>query len=516
MNTNFPECTNIFVVNRIVENITGLNQAMLQRARLFYEHKGQETKILTLRFDPSHYINLEEELYSKKKINEGIQILNLYEFFKGQTNKELPRVVHPLDETTYNIEKNKNAYRLYKNGLYIKYMKYSDSNELVKVDYFNENRYCYKTEEFDNKGYLSRVVYNDYSNRKPRQELYYRPDGTCYLSKWFEWNDEQKKNKLLRIIRFNKNGETLKILHSEDELKHHFFDCVLEKSRSPIFMIAEARSIDKLVLNYTQENLYKIFVLHTMHLEDPNNVDSLFNSNHKVMLNSVDRMDGLVILTHKQRQDIENRVGQKDQITVIPHAFQSNSPEIPKAQSYDPKKIVMVARLNAQKSHDHAIKALAKAKHEVPDIKLVLVGDGENKENIKHLIEELGVEDNVEMVGFSHNPSIYYQEAAFSILTSDYEGFGLVLLESLVNGCPVVSYDLKYGPSDIIKDGMNGLLVENKNIEQLADKMIELLRDNNLLTKLRRNANVSMLTEFNEDTFVNNWSNLYNSILLKK
>src|SRR5690348_2879845 len=140
MNTNFPDCTNIFVVNRIIENITGLNQAMLQRARLFYEHKGQKTKILTLRYDPTHYITLEQELLSKKKINEGIQVLNLYEYFKGQPNTNFPQVEHPLDNSNYDVEKSKNAFRLYKNGLYIKYMKYSDNNKLIKVDYFNENR----------------------------------------------------------------------------------------------------------------------------------------------------------------------------------------------------------------------------------------------------------------------------------------------------------------------------------------------------------------------------------------
>lgn len=394
-------------------------------------------------------------------------------------------------------------------------MKYSDNNKLIKVDYFNENRYCYKTEEYDNKGYLTKVIYNDYLNRKPRQELYYRPDGTCYLSKWFEWNDEQKKNKLLRITRFKENGEIIKVMHSEDELKHYFFDCVLEKCQKPIFMIAEARSVDKLILNYKKENLYKIFVLHTMHLEDPDSNESPFNIGHKIMLNSVDAMDGLVILTQKQRDDIEKRIGKKDQMYVIPHAFQQSNIKTPKSDLYDPKKVVMVARLNSQKLHDHAIRALAKAKKEVPDIKLVLVGDGENKEDIKDLINKLELKDNVEMVGFTHDPSIYYEQAAFSILTSDYEGFGLVLLESLVNGCPVVSYDLKYGPSDIIKNGVNGILVDNKNIDELSKKMVELLIDPDLLRNLRKNANVTTLEKFSEETFVNNWTNMYNSILLK-
>ncbi|MDQ0206812.1 poly(glycerol-phosphate) alpha-glucosyltransferase [Alkalicoccobacillus murimartini] len=489
---------------------------MLQRAKLFYELAGKKTKILTLRYDPSHYNDLEEVLLKKGKINEGVNVINLYEYFRAENTTSFPVIEHPVNEDGYVIEKKRNAYRYFKNGLYIKYKKYSDDGALERIDFFNENRYCFKSEEYDNFGYLARTIYNDLQHRRPRQELYYRNDGTCYLSKWLEWDKESKKNKIVRITLFDRNGQNFKAVYSDDDLKHYFFDCIIGETEVPTFMIAEARSVDKLILKYQRDHVFKIYVVHTMHLEEAYNEESPIDKKHITMFDSIDMIDGVVILTNKQREDIEQRIGMKNHLYVIPHAISSQTNVIEETNEFDNKKIVIVARLNKVKKLDHAIEAIAVVQKVIPDVKLEIFGEGEERENLEELIKSLNLESNVKLLGFTDDPSEQYRNAAFSLLTSDYEGFGLVVLESLKNGCPVVSYDLKYGPSDIITHDKNGILVENKNIDELANVMIEILSNSSILDQLRDHAaSEDLLDSFKETSFVDNWRNMYQRILDK-
>jgi poly(glycerol-phosphate) alpha-glucosyltransferase len=84
-------------------------------------------------------------------------------------------------------------------------------------------------------------------------------------------------------------------------------------------------------------------------------------------------------------------------------------------------------------------------------------------------------------------------------------------LESLANGCPVVSYDVKYGPSDIIADGVNGYLVQPGATDELADRVVEVLRDDLLRRRLSERAAV-VRKEFSEEAFVARWSELFRDL----
>src|SRR5699024_11168689 len=90
--------------------------------------------------------------------------------------------------------------------------------------------------------------------------------------------------------------------------------------------------------------------------------------------------------------------------------------------------------------------------------------------------------------GFSSNPKSVFQSASCSILTSLREGFGMVITESMAEGTPVISYLIKYGPKDIIKDGVNGFLVKDGDKEELANKIIDILTNDEMRDKLSKNA----------------------------
>lgn len=105
----------------------------------------------------------------------------------------------------------------------------------------------------------------------------------------------------------------------------------------------------------------------------------------------------------------------------------------------------------------------------VPDSRLLILGQGEEREALVALAAELGITSRVDFVGFVTNPLPYIRAAAGLILSSTYEGFGNVLVEALGCGTPVVSTDCPYGPSEILDGGRYGQLVPVGNHHAMAE-----------------------------------------------
>jgi glycosyltransferase involved in cell wall biosynthesis len=111
------------------------------------------------------------------------------------------------------------------------------------------------------------------------------------------------------------------------------------------------------------------------------------------------------------------------------------------------------------------------------DVRLVLAGDGPLREELQALTRELGLEENVDFLGFVSNPYKYMKEADLLAISSQYEGFGVVATEALACGTPVVSTNCPGGPSDILEDGQYGELVDVGDRRELANVMCRVLED---------------------------------------
>ncbi|MFI1743625.1 glycosyltransferase [Thalassobellus sediminis] len=122
------------------------------------------------------------------------------------------------------------------------------------------------------------------------------------------------------------------------------------------------------------------------------------------------------------------------------------------------------------------------------NIKLLVLGDGPDLNEIKDYSKGLNIDDNVVFKAFSKKPFPYVKNAIFSVLTSRSEGFAMVLPESMCLGTPVISVDCEAGPKEIIKNLYNGLLVENCNPDALANAMDRFINDKYLYKKCANNA----------------------------
>lgn len=153
--------------------------------------------------------------------------------------------------------------------------------------------------------------------------------------------------------------------------------------------------------------------------------------------------------------------------------------------------VITVGRHAEQKDHETLLRAFAVARQRVP-ARLVFVGDGPLRGDLDELSNGLGVAESVIFAGWQANPFAWLAQSDLFVLSSRYEGFGNVLVEAMACGLPIVSTDCPSGPSDILRNGEDGVLVPVGNIEELADAMTSLLTDDllraGLADKARRRA----------------------------
>jgi len=153
--------------------------------------------------------------------------------------------------------------------------------------------------------------------------------------------------------------------------------------------------------------------------------------------------------------------------------------------------LVTAGRLTRQKNTALLIKAMALVRHTLP-ASLIVLGQGELEAELKALVQALGLEDAVDFVGFQENPFAWMRRAGAFILSSSWEGFGIVLAEAMACGTPVISTDCPAGPNEIITHRANGLLVPMEDAVALSEAIVELARDRELRKRLARQGLASV------------------------
>lgn len=167
--------------------------------------------------------------------------------------------------------------------------------------------------------------------------------------------------------------------------------------------------------------------------------------------------------------------------------------------------------LDNNKQFDKLIEMYASSSLPQKNIRLVFLGDGPQKSYLKHLSRQKELQDLILFEGFQNNPFVYMKHALFTTLTSVNEGLPNILTESLACGTPVISFDCKSGPSEIIINHENGLLVEDQNFDAFLNGMDELVNDANLLNYLKSNARESV-KQFSPEVIGNRWLKLLEKV----
>lgn len=213
--------------------------------------------------------------------------------------------------------------------------------------------------------------------------------------------------------------------------------------------------------------------------------------------------DYIVTLTHRDQELWKNNLSniRSKIITIVnPSTFEG----IEHIPDLDCKVVLAVGRYRHQKGYDLLLQAWSSVTNK-EGWKLVIVGEGEDKQKIIELSKFLKIDDTVEINSSTDNIAQYFKSASFYCMSSRFEGLPMVLLEAQSFGLPLVSFDCDTGPAELIDNEFSGYLVEPENIEKLSEaitKMINLDKDSYLRMCINAKENVN---NFKVDEIVKKW-----------
>lgn len=384
--------------------------------------------------------------------------------------------------------------RCYADGLLVKSKYFDGSGALQHIDHHDSARRVLSKEVFDDHGRLVRIDELAPETGQALLRRWYDASGGCWLTTWLT----------------PAGSATRAVQHRPSPVAYDHFgqrvaewvDEVLADSAAPV-VISDQRHQDPALIAVRHPKARKVAVLHNCHTVRPHRADDATKGGWLPLLQNLDRVDTVVALTHRQRDDIATRY-RGGNLTVINHPAPP-APEIDVPRT--PGLLVAVTRLDYQKRLDHALRAFAIAAEKVPAARFDLYGKGPELSELKVLARSLGIADRVRFRGFTDRPLEVFAGATATVLSSWFEGLPLVLAEAMGVGTPFVSYDLNYGPDEVIRDGVDGLLVPAGDIDALADAMVRVLGDAEFAAKLGEQAR-EVTERFSADRWRSEWLEL--------
>jgi glycosyltransferase involved in cell wall biosynthesis len=217
------------------------------------------------------------------------------------------------------------------------------------------------------------------------------------------------------------------------------------------------------------------------------------------------KLDKFVVLTEEDRlqwQELKN-------VMVIPDPLSFHPMSVSPLAS---KRVIAVGRYVYQKGFDLLLQAWSIVEKKCLDLELVVYGQG-IREPYESLLDKLRIDRNrCHLNGPTADIEREYLNSSIFVLSSRFEGFGMVIVEAMACGLPVVAFNCPCGPKDIISDGVNGILIEKENIEKLAKGIISVAESPDLAKKIAHNAQ-RRSHDYDLDFIAEKWKCLFEGLL---
>ncbi|MGH8777044.1 MAG: glycosyltransferase [Jiangellaceae bacterium] len=385
--------------------------------------------------------------------------------------------------------------RFYRDGLLVKNKFFAPDGVLHRIDRVDPARRTTSREYFDVHG---RIVYVDQVNpatNKATLRRFLDRQGGCWLTVW--------------LTAGTTDGAA--VVHSSPPVAYEEFgdlfarwaDDVLAESRAPV-IFSDSRVWDRAALAVRHPGARRVAMVHNCHTVKPYRSTDATRPTWKVFAENIQAFDTVVVPTHAQRDHLAERYGASN-LVVVNHP---SHPGTAKAITRRTGRLVVIARHEYQKRLDHAIRAFAIAAAKVPEAYLDIFGSGTKTEQLQALVTELGLADRVTFKGFTHDAAEEFASSQATVLSSWYEGFPLVLMLAMGAGTPFVAYDVNYGPSEVIRDGVDGVLVPPGDIEAMGAALARILGDVDYALAMGERAR-EVAERFSEQRWAQEWTDLY-------
>lgn len=222
------------------------------------------------------------------------------------------------------------------------------------------------------------------------------------------------------------------------------------------------------------------------------------------LTNKLEKLDRFVVLTQKDKEAWV----ELDNVCVIPNPLSFIPQNISKLTE---KRVIAVGRYCHEKGYDLLLKAWCIVQNSIADWRLEVYGEGDRSQ-YDEMISSLNIDRHRCILhGRSSNIQDEFEKSSLAVCSSKFEGFGLVITEAMSCGLPVVSFDCPWGPRAIIQDGEDGLLVENGNVEKLAEALIMMIQHPEMRSKMAAKA-IENVQRFSIEKIAEKWRSLFDSL----
>ncbi|MGZ1490038.1 glycosyltransferase [Brevibacterium sediminis] len=450
-----PEATVYGLIGGIPKTFGGRTGVCLQRADAFAELDGRHVEILTLSPRNDDPEALTARLRGEGRIGKKVTVRSVWADLRRASPHDLAQIA-------------------------------SHSTESITID-------PAKLPDFDGK---PEIKEQDESGKTLRSDRF-REDGSRFFSYRLGGENEAKS-----VAIFDTRGRPIAQWNEQYELYFAWFDWLIGSERAII--INDGPPIARYFHRYQRENVVLVQTIHSKHSSEPTKRSQTLGWTYTPALKNVDRFDLLAVLTQSQHSDLTALNYVVDNAAVLPNMTAATP--VRRIAPRVPGKGVMLARTTFLKRIDHAITAVHTARRSGADATLDIYGVAdEAQESLETLVYDLNAGDNIALRGYNPRARQHFEDASFTLLTSEYEGQGLVLLESMAAGCIPIAYDIKYGPADIITDGVNGFLVPDGDVVALARRISDLHTMDEQKLKQMREAAVMRVSGFSPEKITQLW-----------
>lgn len=216
----------------------------------------------------------------------------------------------------------------------------------------------------------------------------------------------------------------------------------------------------------------------------------------------------IITLTEHDKQNYLNNLDIKGKVEYIYNPIEEVDDMECNIKS---KQIISVGRLTYQKGFDMLCDVAKVVLKDNKGWKWLILGDGEDKDKLRSKIKEYGLENKLILKGNVSNVEEYYKNSSLYVMTSRFEGLPMTLLEAKTYKLPIVSFNCLTGPSEIVKNNVNGYLINPENVEAMSNKLNILMNNENKLKEFSNNAQID-IEKFKLKPIIERWEKVLISL----
>ncbi|WP_461240546.1 accessory Sec system glycosyltransferase Asp1 [Paucilactobacillus sp. N302-9] len=494
-----------FVNQYFMARNSSVEHAEIKRLQLFKKFR-EPAKLLTFNFDP-----VLPQTAAKFDV-ESTQFVNLFDFFRGTVDY----VGQPLKvddmpfPASYQITSGNSIRDITDGDLLIGkiYFIIGTVAQIGEISYFDRAGNLTLKSQYDIRGFKASDGFYDKQGHLIYETLY-KPDGTRFMERYYVASvDQTSINSLNRLIDYRGKDYYFDTI---EELQTFFLDQLNQQTDEPAIFVSDRPAQTNGPMMAMTSHAQKYLWVPFNHLQNPNDINSPINDLYQGPFSDEGQThyDGVIVMAQRQAADLKQRVP-KLNVQIISGAVSDNVDKPVKMAARTPHKLLLVSRLDFDKNIDQALLAFKQIRQTVQDATLDIWGYGgeETVNQFKQQVIDLKL-DEPGVVNFKdYQPQIghIYDEAQLLIDTSQSDGQPLAMQEALSHGVPVVSFDYRYGPNELIEEEQNGYLV-GSSADELAKKSISLLNDAQKLQSFS-DAAYELSKRYDAETIFQQWLTL--------